>query len=92
MTIGILAAVLGLLIAAAAISIPRIVGRGNKPEDHSDSLAYLKQTGAGQRRTLRTATSAMRSSRRTMPDHNRWVAKTVALVTGQLRRLPVAGS
>lgn len=45
MTIGILAAVLGVLIAAAAISIPRIVNRGNNPEDHSDSLAYLKQTG-----------------------------------------------
>jgi hypothetical protein len=45
MTIGILAAVLGVLISAAAIIIPRIVNRGNSPQDHSDSLAYLKQTG-----------------------------------------------
>jgi len=45
MTIGILAAALGLLISAAAIIIPRIVNRGNNPEDHSDSLAYLEQTG-----------------------------------------------
>jgi hypothetical protein len=45
MTIGILAAVLGVLISATAIIIPRIVNRGNNPEDHTDSLAYLKQTG-----------------------------------------------
>jgi hypothetical protein len=45
MTIGILAAVLGLLISAAAIGIPRIINRGNNPEDHTDSLAYLEQTG-----------------------------------------------
>ena len=45
MTIGILAAVLGVLISAAAISIPRIVNRGNNPQDHADSQAYLKQTG-----------------------------------------------
>ncbi len=45
MIIGILAAVLGLLISAVAISIPRIVNRGNNPEDHSDSHAYLEQTG-----------------------------------------------
>jgi len=45
MTIGILAAALGVLISAAAIIIPRIVNRGNNPQDHTDSLAYLKQTG-----------------------------------------------
>jgi hypothetical protein len=45
MTIGILAAVLGVLISATAIIIPRIVNRGNNPEDHTDSLAYLKQIG-----------------------------------------------
>jgi hypothetical protein len=45
MTIGILAAVLGLLIAVVAITIPRLVGRGNHPEDHADSRAYLKETG-----------------------------------------------
>jgi hypothetical protein len=45
MTIAILAAVLGLVIATAAIGIPRLVARRNNPEDHSDSLAYLKETG-----------------------------------------------
>ena len=45
MTIGILAAAFGVLISAAAIIIPRIVNRGNNPQDHSDSLAYLTQTG-----------------------------------------------
>jgi hypothetical protein len=45
MTIGILAAALGVLISAAAIIIPQIVNRGNSPQDHSDSLAYLEQTG-----------------------------------------------
>ena len=45
MTIGILAAALGVLISAAVIIIPRIVNRGNNPEDHTDSLAYLEQTG-----------------------------------------------
>jgi hypothetical protein len=28
-----------------AITIPRLVARGNHPEDHADSQAYLKQTG-----------------------------------------------
>ena len=45
MIIGIIAAVLGVLISAVAISIPRIVNRGNDPQDHSDSQAYLEQTG-----------------------------------------------
>jgi hypothetical protein len=45
MTIAILAAVLGLVIATAAISIPRLIARGNHPEDHADSQAYLKETG-----------------------------------------------
>jgi len=45
MAIGILAAVLGLLLSAAAIIIPRIVSRHNEPGDHSDSLAYLANTG-----------------------------------------------
>ena len=45
MTIAILAAVLGLLIATAAIAIPRVVARRNNPEDHADSQAYLKETG-----------------------------------------------
>ncbi len=45
MAIPILAAVLGVLIAGAAISIPRLIARRNHPEDHADSLAYLKETG-----------------------------------------------
>ncbi|MFZ0165094.1 MAG: hypothetical protein WAL12_16055 [Trebonia sp.] len=45
MAIGILAAVLGLLLGIAAIVIPRIVNRHNNPDDHSDSLAYLANTG-----------------------------------------------
>jgi hypothetical protein len=45
MAIGILAAVLGLLFGTAAIIIPRMVSRHNQPEDHSDSRAYLANTG-----------------------------------------------
>lgn len=45
MIIGILAAVLGLMLATAAIVIPRIVGRRNRPEDDAASRAYLKRTG-----------------------------------------------
>ncbi len=45
MAIGILAAVLGVLLAAAAIGIPRVVSRRNRPEDDADSRAYLKSTG-----------------------------------------------
>ena len=45
MAIGILAAVLGLLLATAAIVIPRIVARHNHPEDDAASRAYLARTG-----------------------------------------------
>jgi hypothetical protein len=45
MAIGILAAVLGLLFGTAAIVIPRMVNRHNNPDDHSDSQAYLANTG-----------------------------------------------
>jgi hypothetical protein len=45
MLIGILAAIFGVLLAAAAIGIPRIVNRGNDPQDHADSRAYLEQSG-----------------------------------------------
>jgi hypothetical protein len=45
MAIGIFAAVLGLLLATAAIVIPRIVARHNDPEDDADSRAYLASTG-----------------------------------------------
>jgi hypothetical protein len=49
MTIGILAAVLGLLLAAAAIVIPRLVSRRNNPEYDADSRAYEKETGRSAR-------------------------------------------
>jgi hypothetical protein len=45
MAIAIFAAVLGLLFGTAAIVIPRIVNRRSRPEDHSDSRAYLANTG-----------------------------------------------
>lgn len=45
MVIGILAAVLGLLLSAAAIVIPRIVARRSHPEDDAASRAYLASTG-----------------------------------------------
>ncbi len=45
MTIGILAAGLGLLLAIAAIWIPRLVNRRNDPEYDADSRAYQKETG-----------------------------------------------
>ncbi len=49
MTIGILAAVLGLLLAIAAIWIPRLISRRNDPEYDADSQAYLKETGRSAR-------------------------------------------
>jgi hypothetical protein len=49
MTIGILAAVLGLLLAIAAIWIPRLVNRRNDPEYNADSRAYQKETGRSAR-------------------------------------------
>ena len=49
MTIGILAAVLGLLLAVAAIWIPRLVARRNNPQYDADSRAYLKETGRSAR-------------------------------------------
>jgi hypothetical protein len=44
MGIEILAAVAGLLIAAAAITIPRVISHRNDPENVADSRAYLKET------------------------------------------------
>jgi hypothetical protein len=64
MAIGILAAVLGALIGAAALIIPRIVNRGNNPEDHTDSLAYLRQTGRSADDIVRgNASAASRQAR-----------------------------
>lgn len=45
MAIGIFAALLGLLIATACITIPRVVSRRNDPYSHADALAYQQQTG-----------------------------------------------
>jgi hypothetical protein len=45
MAIGVIAAVLGLLIAVACIWIPRVVARRNDPYNHADALAYEEETG-----------------------------------------------
>jgi hypothetical protein len=45
MAIGILAGALGLLLAIAAIWIPRLVSRRNNPQYDADSRAYMKETG-----------------------------------------------
>jgi hypothetical protein len=63
MIIGVLAAVLGLLLATAAIVIPRMVGRHNNPEDDAASRAYLASTG----RTAGEVTKANRGGK-TRPD------------------------
>ncbi len=45
MTIGLLAAALGLVVGGAAILIPRLVAYRSHPEDDADARAYLKITG-----------------------------------------------
>jgi hypothetical protein len=45
MAIGVIAAVVGLIIAAACIELPRLASRHNDPYSHADALAYEKQTG-----------------------------------------------
>jgi hypothetical protein len=45
MAIGILAAVLGLLIATACIMIPRLVARRSNAWDDTDTQAYERETG-----------------------------------------------
>jgi hypothetical protein len=45
MTIAIIAAGIGLVSGTAAIVIPRLVNRRNRPEDQTDSQAYLAETG-----------------------------------------------
>jgi hypothetical protein len=49
MAIGIFAAALGLLIAAACIVIPRVVSRRNDPYNRADALAYENETGKSAR-------------------------------------------
>lgn len=45
MAIGIFAAVLGLVIAAACISIPQLVRSRRQRPDDADTQAYLEETG-----------------------------------------------
>lgn len=49
MTIGIVAAALGVLIAAACISIPQLVRKRRTQPDYDDTQAYLRQTGRSAR-------------------------------------------
>lgn len=49
MTAGILAAMLGLVIAAACISIPQLVRKRRSQPDDDDTQAYLKRTGRSAR-------------------------------------------
>jgi hypothetical protein len=49
MMIGIFAAALGLLIAAACIVIPRVVSRRNDPYNSAEALAYEKDTARSAR-------------------------------------------
>ena len=49
MLIGIFAAVLGLVIAAACIMVPRFVSHRNDPYSNTDALAYEKATGRSAR-------------------------------------------
>ena len=45
MTIGIVAAVLGLLLSAAALGIPHLVRLRSQADDQGKSRAYLEATG-----------------------------------------------
>jgi len=45
MVIGVIAAVTGLIIAAACIELPRLASRHNAPYSHADAIAYERQTG-----------------------------------------------
>jgi hypothetical protein len=49
MAIAVVAAVAGLIIAAACIELPRLASRHNDPYGHADALAYEKQTGRSAR-------------------------------------------
>lgn len=49
MAIGILAAVLAVLIAAACIGIPQLVRIRHQQPDDDDALAYEKETGRSAR-------------------------------------------
>jgi hypothetical protein len=45
MVIGVVAAVVGLIIAAACIELPRLASRHNDPYNLAEAEAYEKQTG-----------------------------------------------
>jgi len=45
MAIGVVAALLGLMIAAACISIPQLVRIRRQRADDDDTLAYQRETG-----------------------------------------------
>ena len=49
MTVGILAAALGVLIAAACISIPQLVRKRRSQPGNDDTQTYLRQTGRSAR-------------------------------------------
>ena len=50
MTLAVVAAVLGLLLATAAIGIPRLIAyRKNNPGYDADTRAYMKETGRSAR-------------------------------------------
>lgn len=49
MATAIIAAAIGLLIATAAIVIPRLISRRNDPYNDADALAYENQTGRSAR-------------------------------------------
>jgi hypothetical protein len=41
----VVAIVIGVLLGCGAIIIPRLVNRRSNPDDHTDSQAYLEETG-----------------------------------------------
>jgi hypothetical protein len=61
MNYAIVCAVLGVLIGAATIGIPRLIAhRKNHPEDEADSRAYMKETGRSAR-DIAQSNAALRS-------------------------------
>jgi hypothetical protein len=65
MAVGITAALLGLLIAAACIAIPQVVrSRRQQPDD--DTQAYLKETGRSAR-DIERANAALRAEQEKDP-------------------------
>jgi len=65
--IGIFAAALGLVIAAACIVIPRVVSRRNDPYNRADAIAYEKETGRSAR-DIEQGNAAVRARQQTGTD------------------------